>query len=1768
MKLRFYLVLLLFLWSRSYGQNCTLAVSLASSGTAICSGNAVTLTATPSGGIGPYTYIWSTGETTQSISVNKAGNYSITVSDNTPGCQPVNKSINITASPTPAQPVVKNAVVCQNTSATLTATSPGGSYQWYDAVAGGNFLGNGATYVTGPIAVATTFYVETTIGDCTSARTAVSVDLNGKATVTNAVVCVGSTATLSATGGQSYLWYDAASGGNLVGTGANFTTPPLLKTTVYYLSAVISGCAGQLIPVTATVTPPPQVPVVSNTSVCYSTATSLHADVPTGLVEWYDVPVGGTPLIISPDFTTPLLKNTATYYVQTSLNTCESSRIPVTVTVNPIPALPAVQNVSICYGSKTVLSVTSTGTAYQWFDSAAGSNLLATGNTFITPILNSSTTYYVRSIEGSCVSDLVPVNVTVNTPPPAPVVSAPLICYGTSAILTPTTTGGTYQWYDAATGGNLLAAGSSYVTAALIQNTTYYVQNMAGGCISQRVPVTVSVLPLVPAPSALNTTICSGSFAVLTAMGSGGGYGWYDSASGGNLLSAQSTLVTPALSVTTTYYVENTMNGCLSARTPVTVTVNPFPSSPAVTNVSVCPGSPATLTAVAPSGGMILWYDAAIQGNLIATGNTFTTPPVFDKTIYYVENATGGCSSPRVPVIVSVYFVPNTQFFYQSGIVSTSGSNPSPILNNPYGGTFSASPAGLVFTDNKTGQINAAASTPGKYIITFVNNGPCVGSYSSVITVLQLLTGGFAYAGPYCQGGINPLPAIAKAVNLNTFSASPAGLAFADTNTGEINLAGSKAGTYTVYDTSIPPGGGPASIDSTLVTIDQQALVAAGPDQTLPFGTPVQLAGKISGVSGGRWSGGSGTFSDPTLVNAIYTPTPKETLVKLVLTSADPPGVCGVKTDTLTLTFAIIPPAPIALGLSVCSGSNADLSAVAASGVYQWYSAPLNGTLLSSASVYVTPPLTVNTTYYVQTILNGIASPRTAVLVMVNPIPIPPIVKPISVCSGNPGSLTATGSNPDSYQWYDAAVGGNLLALSGTYVTPGLETNTSYFAQSAVNGCTSTRTKVDVTVLPTPKIISATTGAICSGAQFNYTITSDQPNATFLWSRAQVAGISNGAVTGQTTAEISETLVNISHSDIKVTYIITPVGNSCSGIPFSYVVTVYSTNIITSSTSATICTGNSSNYIITSNTPGIQFYWNRAAVPGISNAAVSVQTADTIREVLFNTTNAPIDVHYIINYTTGQCTGAQFDLKVTVNPAVNITSAGFGTACSGSPQSYTITSNVPSATFTWKRNAVKNISNPAVYNQTSATIDETLINTGQSAYNVFYNITPTAFGCQGQALNYIVAVNPQPAVPVAKSNSPVCTGSKIELNTPSIPKAAYFWTGPDGYTSSKQNPEIDGVTGAQSGTYNLNVIVNGCSSPTASIDVVVRTPPYSNAGIDTLVCISVQAIQLHGSISGGTNKGIWTTNGTGTFFPASDQLKAQYIPSAHDRTEGYITLTLTSASTDDCNLATSDIIIKFGQALAVMPGPDQKVCSQVGSVQLNGEILIPGGGLWSTSGTGTFNPSPSDLNTQYIPAVADVKSGSVKLTLLANDAGQCYLPTGSLIINFMRPPGVNAGGTRYILAGRQITLNPTVSDDKVKYLWVPDTNINDNTLKNPVITGDVDRTYTLTVTDSLGCVSQDQTFIKVAPEIKIPNAFTPNGDGVNDKWDIVGLVAYQQATVDIFNRYGQKIFHSVGYSTPWDGTYNHRLLPTGAYYYVIDTNMFGQILSGCVTLIN
>ena len=249
----------------------------------------------------------------------------------------------------------------------------------------------------------------------------------------------------------------------------------------------------------------------------------------------------------------------------------------------------------------------------------------------------------------------------------------------------------------------------------------------------------------------------------------------------------------------------------------------------------------------------------------------------------------------------------------------------------------------------------------------------------------------------------------------------------------------------------------------------------------------------------------------------------------------------------------------------------------------------------------------------------------------------------------------------------------------------------------------------------------------------------------------------------------------------------------------------------------------------------------------------------------------------------------------------------------------------------------------------------------------------------------MVTVNPAVPTPVANANSPICAGSTINLQSPIVPKATYNWSGPNGFTSAQQNPVIKNADASYSGTYNLYITINGCSSTTASVEVMVNPPPLAVAGPYQTVCKNSTSVQLAGSVTGGTITGIWTTSGSGTFSPAPNVLNALYIPSAADIASGLVTLSLSSTSKDNCNISASKMNVAF-KSPSITSAPKGTVCNATGQNYVIASDFQAATFLWSRAAVaGISNPAVSGQTTATITeALINPGSTAVDVVVTSN----------------------------------------------------------------------------------------------------------------------------------------------------------------------------------------
>jgi gliding motility-associated-like protein len=207
-------------------------------------------------------------------------------------------------------------------------------------------------------------------------------------------------------------------------------------------------------------------------------------------------------------------------------------------------------------------------------------------------------------------------------------------------------------------------------------------------------------------------------------------------------------------------------------------------------------------------------------------------------------------------------------------------------------------------------------------------------------------------------------------------------------------------------------------------------------------------------------------------------------------------------------------------------------------------------------------------------------------------------------------------------------------------------------------------------------------------------------------------------------------------------------------------------------------------------------------------------------------------------------------------------------------------------------------------------------------------------------------------------------------------------------------------------------------------------------------------------------------------------------------------------------------------------------------------------------------------SNQQNPSKTYLRSGTYNVAMFYNTAIGCPSDTITKQVIIHPYPVVDAGPDLFLLQGGQQTIRATVTgSNNYAYLWSPATWLSDPTILQPITKAEDDITYTITVTGAGGCAGTDEVFVKQLLKPIIPNAFSPNGDGINDTWIIRHLDSYPGATVQVFDRYGKSIFISTGYNQPWNGTTGGKPVPAGVYYYIVDPKNGMSRSQGSVTVI-
>lgn len=400
--------------------------------------------------------------------------------------------------------------------------------------------------------------------------------------------------------------------------------------------------------------------------------------------------------------------------------------------------------------------------------------------------------------------------------------------------------------------------------------------------------------------------------------------------------------------------------------------------------------------------------------------------------------------------------------------------------------------------------------------------------------------------------------------------------------------------------------------------------------------------------------------------------------------------------------------------------------------------------------------------------------------------------------------------------------------------------------------------------------------------------------------------------------------------------------------------------------------------------------------------------------------------------------------------------------------------------------------------------------------------------------SYTITDNPDLQFSLPNLQLPLCAGSCNGTIT-LIPSGGVL---PYTYSWSPVASTLNPITSLCSGTYVATVTDSkGCvKSQTVSLidpPLIAVTSTLNNSSCSTVADGSASV-----TVNGGTPTYNYNWTGpaafTSTLQNINNILSGTYSLNVTDN-NGCIrtttlqvvpTITITADAGNNATVCpTSSVVLTGTNSLGASAYNWYLLPNNTNTISNTATLVIP-----NTIGTSTF----------VLQTISSVS------TCVAFD---------TVVVNLFPLPLVDAGPSFTIPVFSTVTIggSPT-SATGLTFTWSPSSFVDNSNIPNPTASNTVNTTFTITATDANGCNASDTVQVMIYPEIKIPNGFSPNSDGKNDKWIIDYIEQFPDNTVEVYNRWGELLFISRGYTVPFDGRYKNKDLPVGTYYYIINLN--------------
>ncbi|HEX3167809.1 MAG TPA: PKD domain-containing protein, partial [Chitinophagaceae bacterium] len=425
--------------------------------------------------------------------------------------------------------------------------------------------------------------------------------------------------------------------------------------------------------------------------------------------------------------------------------------------------------------------------------------------------------------------------------------------------------------------------------------------------------------------------------------------------------------------------------------------------------------------------------------------------------------------------------------------------------------------------------------------------------------------------------------------------------------------------------------------------------------------------------------------------------------------------------------------------------------------------------------------------------------------------------------------------------------------------------------------------------------------------------------------------------------------------------------------------------------------------------------------------------------------------------------------------------------------------------------------------------------------------------------------------PVAKFgySRNICAGDSVlfrdssTVSTGSI--VSWQWNFGDATTSTLTNNNPFYHTYSSAGNYLVKLVVlsnNGCASDTFNLTVIVANKPMATISRSGVVCIdSLQSFISSFPVSTNPVPAWYWDFGDGQIFSSttSNLANHSYTTSLTNITIKHL-VSIGQGCTSDTAYNTIPAIYSNPVASFTMVADTACVNKPV---QFNSTNTGISSWNWNF-GNGSGNNTPPFTHS-YATA------GNYNISLKVTSIDGCSSAPVSQSIAISPNPLINAGPDKFIVPNGDTQINAiNATPGNFSYTWTPSLGLSSSNTLNPIASPGITTEYMITAVDiDNNCMANDKVIVSVITGLYVPTAFTPNGDGKNDKWQISGLAVHPDAMVTIYNRWGQIIYQAKDYyNNPWDGKLKGVAQPTGTFVYLIKLNdAKGQILKGTVTII-